>query len=140
MRHLLKGRKLGRTKSHRMATLKALAMALIEHEAITTTVPKAREASRFVDRLITTARGGTLASRRLVASRLGNEAMAKKLFEDVAPRYATRPGGYTRVIKLAKFRVGDASQLARLELTEMREKPKAEKKEKGGKAKKEEKK
>jgi len=140
MRHLLKGRKLGRTKSHRMATLKALAMALIEHEAITTTVPKAREASRFVDRLITTARGGTLAARRLVASRLGNEAMAKKLFEDVAPRYATRPGGYTRVIKLAKFRVGDASQLARLELTEMREKPKAEKKEKGGKAKKEEKK
>ena len=140
MRHLLKGRKLGRTKSHRMATLKALAMALIEHEAITTTVPKAREASRFVDRLITTARGGTLAARRLVASRLGNEAMAKKLFEDVAPRYATRPGGYTRVIKLARFRVGDASQLARLELTEMREKPKAEKKEKGGKAKKEEKK
>jgi len=140
MRHLMKGRKLGRTKSHRAATLKALAMALIEHEAITTTVPKAREASRFVDRLITTARGGTLAARRLVASRLGNEAMAKKLFEDVAPRYATRPGGYTRVIKLAKFRVGDASQLARLELTEMREKPKAEKKEKGGKAKKEEKK
>jgi large subunit ribosomal protein L17 len=140
MRHLMKGRKLGRTKSHRAATLKALAMALIEHEAITTTVPKAREASRFVDRLITTARGGTLAARRLVASRLGNEAMAKKLFEDVAPRYATRPGGYTRVIKLAKFRVGDASQLARLELTEMREKPKAEKKEKGEKAKKEEKK
>ena len=140
MRHLMKGRKLGRTKSHRAATLKALAMALIEHEAITTTVPKAREASRFVDRLITTARGGTLAARRLVASRLGNEAMAKKLFEDVAPRYATRPGGYTRVIKLAKFRVGDASQLARLELTEMREKPKAEKKKKGEKAKKEEKK
>ena len=129
MRHLKKGRKLGRTKSHRLATLKALAMALIEHEAITTTIPKAREASRYVDRLITTARGGNLAARRLVASRLGNEAMAKKLFEDVAPRYATRPGGYTRVIKLAKFRIGDASQLARLELVEKREKPKAEKKE-----------
>jgi len=140
MRHLNKGRKLGRTSSHRLATLKALSMALIEHEAITTTVPKAREASRYVDALITTARGGTLAARRLVASRLGNEAMAKKLFEDVAPRFATRPGGYTRVIKLAKFRVGDASQLARLELTEMREKPKAEKKKKGEKAKKEEKK
>ncbi|MBE3096137.1 MAG: 50S ribosomal protein L17 [Planctomycetes bacterium] len=130
MRHLKKGRKLGRTKSHRLATLKALAMALIEHEAITTTIPKAREASRYVDRLITTARGGNLAARRLVASRLGNEAMAKKLFEDVAPRYATRPGGYTRVIKLAKFRIGDASQLARLELVEKREKPKSEKKEK----------
>jgi len=129
MRHLKKGRKLGRTKSHRLATLKALAMALIEHEAITTTIPKAREASRYVDRLITTARGGNLAARRLVASRLGNEAMAKKLFEDVAPRYATRPGGYTRVIKLAKFRIGDASQLARLELVEKKEKPKAEKKE-----------
>jgi len=140
MRHMNKGRKLGRNKSHRLATLKALSMALIEHEAITTTVPKAREASRYVDKLITTARGGTLAARRLVASRLGNEAMAKKLFEDVAPRYATRPGGYTRVIKLAKFRVGDASQLARLELTEMKEKPKAEKKGKGEKDKKEEKK
>jgi large subunit ribosomal protein L17 len=140
MRHLNKGRKLGRNKSHRLATLKALSMALIEHEAITTTVPKAREASRYVDKLITTARGGTLAARRLVAARLGNEAMAKKLFEDVATRYATRPGGYTRVIKLAKFRVGDASQLARLELTEMREKPKAGKKGKGEKAKKEEKK
>jgi large subunit ribosomal protein L17 len=140
MRHLNKGRKLGRNKSHRLATLKALSMALIEHEAITTTVPKAREASRYVDKLITTARGGTLAERRLVAARLGNEAMAKKLFEDVATRYATRPGGYTRVIKLAKFRVGDASQLARLELTEMREKPKAGKKGKGEKAKKEEKK
>jgi large subunit ribosomal protein L17 len=94
MRHLMKGRKLGRTKSHRLATLKALSMALIEHEAITTTIPKAREASRYVDALITTARGGTLAARRLVASRLGNEAMAKKLFEDVAPRFATRPGAH----------------------------------------------
>ena len=130
MRHLNKGRKLGRNKSHRLATLRALAMAVIEHEAITTTIPKAREASRYVDRLITTARGGTLASRRLVASRLGNEAMAKKLCEDIALRFAGRPGGYTRVLKLARFRIGDASQLARLELVEKKEKPKAEKKEK----------
>ena len=129
MRHLMKGRKLGRTKSHRLATLKALAMALIEHEAITTTIPKAREASRYVDRLITTARGGNLAARRLVASRLGNEAMAKKLCDDVVKRYGDRPGGYTRVLKLAKFRIGDASQLARLELVEKKEKPKSEKKE-----------
>lgn len=129
MRHLKKGRKLGRNKAHRAATLRALAAALIEHEAITTTVPKAREASRFVDRLITTARGATLAARRLVASRLGSEAAAKKLFEDVAGRYAGRPGGFTRIVKLARFRIGDGSQLARLELVEKREKPKAEKKE-----------
>ena len=133
MRHLLKGRKLGRTKSHRLATLRALAASVIEHEAITTTLPKAKEASRFVERLITTARGGTLADRRRVASRLANETAAKKLFEDVAPRFKQRPGGYTRVTKLAKFRVGDGSQLARLELVEKKEKPKAEKKGKAGK-------
>jgi large subunit ribosomal protein L17 len=125
MRHLSKGRKLGRTKSHRAATLKALATSLIVHEAITTTHPKAHEASRYVDRLITTARAGTLAARRLVASRLGDEAAAKKLFEDVAPRFKTRPGGYTRITKLAKYRVGDGSQLVRLELVEKKEKPKA---------------
>ena len=128
MRHLKKGRKLGRTKSHRLATLRSLAAALITHEAITTTVPKAKEGRRFVERLITTARVGTLAARRLVASRLASESAAKKLFEDVAPRFKDRPGGYTRVIKLAKFRVGDASQLARLELVEKNEKPKAAKK------------
>ena len=136
MRHLKKGRKLGRTKSHRLATLKSLAAALIEHEAITTTVPKAKEARRYVERLITMARRGGLAHRRLVASRLGNEAAAKKLFEDVAPRFAQRPGGYTRIVKLAKFRVGDASQLARLELVEKKEKPKAAKKGKKGEEKK----
>ena len=132
MRHLNKGRKLGRTKSHRLATLRSLASALIEHEAITTTLPKAKEASRYVDRLITTARGGTLAARRLVASRLANESAAKKLCEDVAPRFKDRPGGYTRIVKLAKFRVGDASQLARLDRVEKKEKPQAEKK--GGKS------
>jgi large subunit ribosomal protein L17 len=130
MRHLNKGRKLGRTKSHRLATLKALAASLITHEAITTTIPKAREASRYVDRLITTARDGSQAARRLVASRLGNEAAAKKLMEDVAPRFKERPGGYTRVLKLAKFRIGDGSQLARLELVEKKEKPKPKKSDK----------
>ena len=128
MRHLNKGRKLGRTMAHRAATLRALAVAVITHEAITTTIPKAREARRFVERLITTARKGTLAHRRLVATRLGDETAAKKLFEDIAPRFATRPGGYTRVVKLARFRIGDGSQLARLELVEKREKPKAPKK------------
>jgi large subunit ribosomal protein L17 len=126
MRHLNKGRKLGRTKAHRAATLRALAVAVITHEAITTTIPKAKEARRVVERLITTARKGGLANRRLVASRLGDETAAKKLFEDVAPRFVTRPGGYTRLVKLAKFRIGDGSQLARLELVEKHEKPKEE--------------
>jgi large subunit ribosomal protein L17 len=128
MRHLNKGRKLGRTKAHRAATLRALAVAVITHEAITTTIPKAKEARRTVERLITTARKGGLANRRLVATRLGDETAAKKLFEDVAPRFTTRPGGYTRLVKLAKYRIGDGTQLARLELVEKKEKPKAEKK------------
>jgi large subunit ribosomal protein L17 len=123
MRHLNKGRKLGRTTTHRTATLRSLAASLIEHEAITTTVPKAKEARRYVERLITKARQGTLASRRLVASRLQDEAAAKKLCEDVAPRFAERPGGYTRIVKMAKRRVGDASQLCRLELVDKRAKP-----------------
>jgi large subunit ribosomal protein L17 len=131
MRHLNKGRKLGRTSSHRAATLKCLAAALIQHEAITTTVPKAKEARRYVERLITTARRGTLSARRAVASRLGNnEGAAKKLFEDVAPRFAQRPGGYTRIIKMSKRRVGDGSQLCRLELVEKRDKPEPEEKKK----------
>jgi large subunit ribosomal protein L17 len=128
MRHLNKGRKLGRTKAHRAATLRALAVAVITHEAITTTIPKAKEARRTVERLITTARKGGLANRRLVASRLGDETAAKKLFEDVAPRFTTRPGGYTRIVKLARYRIGDGTQLARLELVEKKEKPKADKK------------
>ena len=130
MRHQKHGRKLNRTTSHRAATLRSLACSLIEHEAITTTVPKAKEARRFVERLITTARKGTLAARRRVASRLGDEVAAKKLVEDVAPRFAERPGGYTRVVKLAQRRVGDATQLARLELVEKREKEKKKKKKK----------
>ena len=130
MRHRKHGRKLNRSPSHRAATLRSLACALIEHEAITTTVPKAKEARRFVERLITTARQGTLAARRRVASRLHDEAAAKKLCEDVAPRFAERPGGYTRVVKLAKRRIGDAAQLARLELVEKREKEKEKKKKK----------
>ncbi len=118
MRHLKHGRKLGRTSSHRLATLRSLACALIRHEAITTTVPKAKEARRFIERLITTARKGTLQARRAVASRLQDEAMAKRLVEEVAPRFADRPGGYTRIVKMARHRIGDAAQLCRLELVE----------------------
>jgi len=127
MRHLKHGRKLGRTTSHRAATLRSLACALIRHEAITTTVPKAKEARRFVERLITTARKGTLQARRRVASRLQDEDAAKKLVDDVAPRFADRPGGYTRIVKLGRHRVGDGTQLCRLELVDKRETDKAEK-------------
>jgi len=126
MRHMKHGRKLGRTTSHRAATLRSLACALIQHEAITTTVPKAKEARRFVERLITTARKGTLPARRRVASRLQDEDAAKKLVEDVAPRFADRPGGYTRIVKLGRHRIGDGSQLCRLELVEMRKAEEAE--------------
>ncbi|MBL7139500.1 MAG: 50S ribosomal protein L17 [Planctomycetes bacterium] len=127
MRHLKHGRKLGRTSSHRAATLRHLACALIEHEAITTTIPKAKEARRFVERLITTARKGTLDARRRAASRLQDEEVAKKLCDDLAKRFADRPGGYTRVVKLAKRRVGDSTQLCRLELVDKRETKEAEK-------------
>jgi len=127
MRHLKHGRKLGRTTSHRTATLRSLACALIRHETITTTVPKAKEARRFVERLITAARKGTLPARRRVASRLQDEDAAKKLVDDVAPRFADRPGGYTRIIKLGRHRVGDGTQLCRLELVDKRETDEAEK-------------
>jgi len=133
MQHAKRGRSLGRHKGHRLALLRSLAAALLEHEAITTTIPKAKEAGRFVERLITLGKRKTLASRRLVASRLRSEAMAKKLVEDIAPRFADRPGGCTRLVKLAKFRVGDATQLCRLELVVKKEKPKADKKQKGAK-------
>jgi len=126
MRHVKHGRKLGRTSSHRRATLRSLACALIRNESITTTIPKAKEARRYVERLITTARKGTLQARRRVASRLQDEDAAKKLVEDVGPRFADRPGGYTRIIKLARRRVGDGTQLCLLEFVEKREVRKAE--------------
>jgi len=128
MRHRKQGRKLGRTTSHRTALLRNLAANLLEHEAITTTVPKAKEARRFVERLVTRAKRGTLADRRRVASRLQDERLARKLFEEIAPRFSERPGGYTRVIKLAKSRQGDAARLCRLEFVEKKEKEKKEKK------------
>jgi len=136
MRHLKQGRKLGRTSSHRTAMLRNMAASLIEHEALTTTVPKAREARRFVERLITLGKRGTLAHRRRAASRLQDERLTKKLFEEVAPRFADRPGGYTRIVKLAKFRQGDGTQLCRLELVEKKEEKKEKAKKKKAKKKK----
>ena len=136
MRHLKTGRKLNRKPAHRLALMRALAGALFEHEAIVTTKPKAKEAQRWAERLITVAkRGGgdkdrTLFIRRLVASRLQNEVVARKLCEEIAPRFADRPGGYTRILKLARIRKGDGGSQVRLELTEIRKKKVEESKDK----------
>jgi len=125
MRHLKTGRKLNRTPAHRRALLRSLAAALFEHEAIVTTKAKAKEAQKFSERLITLAkrgreRGNPVAARRAVASRLQNDALAKKVCDDLADRFVDREGGYTRIVKLAAPRKGDAAERVRLELTEMR--------------------
>jgi large subunit ribosomal protein L17 len=117
MRHRKAGRKLNRTASHRSALLSSLANALIKHEQIVTTLPKAKELRRVTDRLITLAKKGDLAARRLAFSRLRDEAMVAKLFGTLGPRYAERPGGYTRVLK-AGFRYGDSAPLAVIELVD----------------------
>jgi large subunit ribosomal protein L17 len=115
MRHRNQGRKLNRTASHRGALLASLAAALIKHEQIATTLPKAKELRRVTDRLITLAKRGDLHARRLAASRIRDDAMVAKLFETLGPRYAARPGGYTRVLK-AGFRYGDSAPMAVIEL------------------------
>jgi large subunit ribosomal protein L17 len=115
MRHRKAGRKLNRTASHRGALLASLATALIKHEQIATTLPKAKELRRVTDRLITLAKVGDLHARRLAFARIRDEAMVAKLFETLGPRYAARPGGYTRVLK-AGFRYGDSAPMAVIEL------------------------
>jgi large subunit ribosomal protein L17 len=117
MRHRNQGRKLNRTASHRGALLASLASALIKHEQIATTLPKAKELRRVADRLITLAKRGDLHARRLAFSRIRDEAMVAKLFDTLGPRYAERPGGYTRVLK-AGFRYGDSAPMAIIELVE----------------------
>ena len=116
MRHLKAGRKLGRNASHRLALMRNLARAVIEQELIITTVAKAKEARRFVERLITKAKEGTLHARRQVLARLPDREAVKKLFDVLAPRFADRPGGYTRVIKRHERRLGDGGHTAFREL------------------------
>lgn len=118
MRHGVDGRKFGRNTSHRLALFKNLANAVILEEQITTTVPKAKEVRRVVDRLITLAKRGTPASRRLVFDRTRNAAVVKKLFDVLVPRYKDRAGGYTRVLKKADLRWGDAAEMALFELVD----------------------
>ena len=115
MRHRSKGRRFNRDSSHRQAMFSNMAASLIRHEQIVTTLPKAKDLKRVIDKYITLAKRGDLNSRRLAASRLGDEDMAKKLFDVLGPRYKDRLGGYARVIK-AGFRYGDMAPRAVIEL------------------------
>lgn len=115
MRHRRQGNKLSRTASHRRAMLRNMVTSLFEHERITTTVPKAREARRVAEKLITKAKRGDLHSRRLVASYVRDETVVKKLFDTIAPWYEDRPGGYTRIRKIGN-RLGDGGEIGLLEL------------------------
>lgn len=117
MRHGHGLRKLNRTSSHRLAMLRNMANSLIEHEAIKTTVPKAKELRRVVEPLITLAKQPTLANKRLAFDRLRNRDNVVKLFAELGPRYQTRPGGYTRILKMG-FRVGDNAPMAFVELVD----------------------
>ncbi len=117
MRHKKLGRKFSRDSSHRQAMFSNMAAALIKHEQIITTLPKAKDLKRVVDKYITLAKRGDLNSRRLAVARLRDEDMVKKLFDVLAPRYKDRAGGYTRVLK-AGFRYGDSAPRAVIELVD----------------------
>ena len=120
MRHGHGLRKLNRTSSHRLAMLQNMMNSLIEHEVIKTTVPKAKELRRVVEPLITLAKEPTLANKRLAFDRLRNRDNVVKLFNVLGPRFAKRPGGYTRILKMG-FRVGDNAPMAYMELVERTE-------------------
>ncbi len=117
MRHRNGLRKLNRTSSHRLAMLRNMCNSLITHEAIKTTVPKAKELRAVVEPLITLGKTPTLANRRLAFDRTRDRAVVTKLFEVLGPRYAARPGGYTRILKMG-FRVGDNAPMAFVELVD----------------------
>ena len=117
MRHLKSGRKLGRTSSHRLATLRNMVTSLIECERITTTDAKAKELRRVADKMITLGKRGDLHARRLAMRVIRQKSTAKKLFDEIAPRFEGRNGGYTRIIKF-KRRRGDNAPLSIIELSE----------------------
>ncbi|MEC7398505.1 MAG: 50S ribosomal protein L17 [Pseudomonadota bacterium] len=117
MRHGIRQRKLGRKSGHRTALFRNMSAALIKHEQILTTAPKAKELRPYIEKLITLAKRGGLSNRRLAMSRLGDETQLKKLFDVLAERYADREGGYTRVIK-AGYRGSDAAQMAVIEFVD----------------------
>jgi large subunit ribosomal protein L17 len=115
VRHRNKGRQLSRTATHRKATLRNLATALFRHERIETTTAKAKELRPYAERLITLARRGDVHSRRLAGRKIQDRGVLGKLFDDIAPRYAERPGGYTRILKVGN-RKGDAAEMSLIEL------------------------
>jgi large subunit ribosomal protein L17 len=115
MRHRLGLRKLNRTSSHRLAMLRNMAVSLLRHEAIKTTLPKAKELRRVVEPMITLGKKPSLANRRLAFDRLRDREIVVKLFDELGPRYANRPGGYLRILKCG-FRVGDNAPMAFIEL------------------------
>jgi len=117
MRHKVGGRKLQRTSAHRLALFRNMAAALIKHEQITTTVAKAKELRPYVEKLVTLAKKGGLSNRRLAHARLLDDAQLVKLFDVIGPRYASRAGGYTRVVK-AGIRASDASPMAIIEFVD----------------------
>ncbi len=117
MRHRNSGRQLGRESSHRKAMMQNLANSLFEHELIKTTLPRAKELRRLAEPLITRAGTDSVANRRLVFSRLRNKDMVGKLFNELGPRYKTRPGGYLRILK-AGYRAGDRAPMAYVELVD----------------------
>ncbi len=115
MRHLVKGRKLGRTTAHRRALLRNLVTSFFEKERIQTTLAKAKEARPFAEKMITLAKKNTLPTRRRALAFLTKESAVTRLFNDIGPRFSERPGGYTRIVKTG-LRLGDGSQMALLEL------------------------
>ncbi|MEO5573045.1 MAG: 50S ribosomal protein L17 [Gammaproteobacteria bacterium] len=117
MRHQNSGRQLSRNSSHRKAMLKNMAVALLRHEVIKTTVPKAKELRRVAEPLITLAKMDTVAKRRLAFARIRDREMVTKLFNELGPRYKERPGGYMRILKCG-FRAGDAAPMAIVELVD----------------------
>ncbi|MBI2834299.1 MAG: 50S ribosomal protein L17 [Acidobacteria bacterium] len=142
MRHRVAHRKLGRLTEHRIAMLRRQAEALLRHERIETTVPKAKELRPFVERIITIAKRGiaggangrTLQARRLVLRNIPDRDVVSKLFDTIAPRFASRPGGYTRLLRIG-FRRGDSAEVAQVELVGSEYDPNAEAKKAGEKPK-----
>ena len=122
MRHRLGLRKLNRTSSHRLAMLRNMMNSLIEHEVIKTTVPKAKELRRVIEPMITLAKVDNLSNRRLAFNRLRDRDSVTKLFNVLGPRSASRPGGYTRILKMG-YRVGDNAPMALVELVDRAETP-----------------
>jgi large subunit ribosomal protein L17 len=115
VRHRNKGKRLSRTSTHRRALLRNLATSLFRHERVETTTTKAKELRPYAERLITLARRGDVHARRVAARKIQDRDVLGKLFDDIAPRYAERPGGYTRILKLGN-RKGDAAEMSLIEL------------------------